>query len=200
MPKKEEHIVVTVMGQDRVGIVAGVSTILAQSGANILDMTSTKMRDMFVMIILADISKSKMELKALQDKLRNKGKELGVHISAQHEDSGMVDAARAGSLSLEKLEAMTSVCSSGLDMIPLPGDTPEETIAAIIMDEMAIGIINNKPVGVRIIPVPGRKAGDHVKFGGLLGSSIVMPVSKFSSKTFARRGGQIPSPSASLRG
>lgn len=86
MPKKEEHIVVTVMGQDRVGIVAGVSTILAQSGANILDMTSTKMRDMFVMIILADISKSKMELKALQDKLRNKGKELGVHISAQHED------------------------------------------------------------------------------------------------------------------
>lgn len=116
------------------------------------------------------------------------------------EDAGMVDAAEAGSLSLEKLEAMTSVCSSGLDMIPIPGDTSAETVASIIMDEMAIGVVNNKPVGVRIIPVPGKKAGDRVEFGGLLGSSIVMPVKNFSSKVFARRGGQIPSPASSLRG
>lgn len=86
MPKKEEHVVVTVMGQDRVGIVAGVSKILAECGANILDLTSTKMRDTFVMIILVDTSRSKVDLKVLQGLLRKKGKELGVHVSAQHED------------------------------------------------------------------------------------------------------------------
>ncbi len=116
------------------------------------------------------------------------------------EDSGMGEAARRGSLSIEKLEAMTSVCSCGLDMIPVPGDTPSETIAALIMDEAAIGVLNNKPVGVRIIPVPGKKAGDYVEFGGLFGSSVVIPISRFSSRVFARRGGQIPPPVASLRG
>ena len=116
------------------------------------------------------------------------------------EDSGMVDAAQAGSLTLEKLEAMTSVCSSGLDMIPIPGDTPPETIAAIIMDEMAIGVMNDKPVGVRIIPVPGKQVGEQVEFGGLLGRSVILPVSHFSSRAFMRRGGQIPSPIVSLKG
>jgi len=116
------------------------------------------------------------------------------------EDSGMVEAAEKGALSIEKLEAMTSVCSVGLDMVTIPGDTSVETIAAIILDEMAIGMINNKPLGVRIIPVPGKKAGDHVDFGGLLGSSVVMPVSRFSSARFVRRGGQIPSPIRSLTG
>ncbi len=116
------------------------------------------------------------------------------------EDSGMVEAAQVGALSIEKLEAMTSVCSVGLDMLLIPGDTPAETIAAIILDEMAIGVVNNKPLGVRLIPVPGKKAGDRADFGGLLGSSVVMPVSTFSSSRFVKRGGQIPSPIGSLTG
>jgi len=116
------------------------------------------------------------------------------------EDTGMMKAAERGALSLEKLEAMTSVCSVGLDMVTIPGDTPAETISSIILDEMAIGVINNKPLGVRIIPVPGSKSGDMVEFGGLLGSSVIMPVSKFSSLKFLNRGGQIPSPISSLNG
>lgn len=115
------------------------------------------------------------------------------------EDAGMVEAARAGALSIEKLEAMTSVCSAGLDMIAIPGNTRSETIAAIILDVMAIGVINNKAVGVRLIPVPGKKAWDRVEFGGLFGSTVVMAVSRFSSRNFVKRGGQIPSPLASLR-
>ncbi|MEE9585666.1 MAG: PFL family protein [Nitrososphaerales archaeon] len=116
------------------------------------------------------------------------------------EDSGMVKAVQAGALSIEKLEAMTSVCSVGLDMVTIPGDTSAETIAAIILDEMAIGVVNNKPLGVRIIPVPGKKAGDKVEFGGLLGSSVVMPVSPYGSSRFVKRGGQFPSPVNSLTG
>ena len=116
------------------------------------------------------------------------------------EDAGMVEAAKVGALSIEKLEAMTSVCSVGLDMVTIPGDTSSETIAAIILDEMAIGLVHNKPLGVRIIPVPGKKAGDKVKFGGLLGSSVVIPVSKFDSSRFVKRGGQFPSTIRSLTG
>jgi uncharacterized protein (UPF0210 family) len=116
------------------------------------------------------------------------------------EDSGMMESAKAGAISVEKLEAMTSVCSVGLDMITIPGDTSVETIAAIILDEMAIGVVNNKPLGVRLIPVPGGKAGDKVELGGLLGNSIIMPVSKFRSTFFIKRGGQFPSPITSLRG
>ena len=115
------------------------------------------------------------------------------------EDSGMVEAVKAGALSLEKLEAMTCVCSVGLDMIAIPGDTPDYTIAAIIADEAAIGMINNKTTAVRIIPVPGKKVGDFVQFGGLLGSSPIMAVNKFSSKAFIARGGRIPAPIHSLR-
>ncbi|NLT28386.1 MAG: PFL family protein [Dehalococcoidales bacterium] len=115
------------------------------------------------------------------------------------EDAGMVEAVKAGALSLEKLEAMTCVCSVGLDMIAIPGDTPDYTIAAIIADEAAIGMINNKTTAVRIIPVPGKKVGDFVQFGGLLGSSPIMAVNKFSSKAFIARGGRIPAPIHSLR-
>ncbi|MCL5037850.1 MAG: PFL family protein [Chloroflexi bacterium] len=110
------------------------------------------------------------------------------------EDMGMVRSAEEGALTLEKLEAMTSVCSVGLDMITIPGDTPVETIAAIIADEMAIGVVNNKTTGVRIIPVPGKVAGDRVQYGGLLGESVIMPVSRFSPERFIRRGGRIPPP------
>jgi len=115
------------------------------------------------------------------------------------EDAGMIEAARVGALSLEKLEAWTSVCSVGIDMVAVPGSTSAETIAAIIADEMAIGVMNNKTTAVRIIPVPGREVGDMIEFGGLLGSAPIMPVSRFSSDQFIRRGGRIPAPLHSLR-
>ena len=115
------------------------------------------------------------------------------------EDIGMIDAANAGVLTLEKLEAMTCVCSVGLDMIAIPGDTPAETISAIIADEAAIGMINQKTTAVRIIPAPGKGVGDQVVFGGLLGEAPIIPVHKESSKAFIDRGGRIPAPIHSLR-
>ena len=114
------------------------------------------------------------------------------------EDAGMIRAVQRGHLSIEKLEAMTSVCSVGLDMIAIPGDTPDETIAGIIADECAIGVINDKTTAVRIIPVYGKKVGDMVEYGGLLGSAPVMPVRNLSSKEFVLRGGRIPAPVRSL--
>ncbi|HEX6046912.1 MAG TPA: PFL family protein [Pyrinomonadaceae bacterium] len=115
------------------------------------------------------------------------------------EDAGMIEAAQLGALSLEKLEAWTSVCSVGIDMVAVPGSTSAETLAAIIADEMAIGVMNNKTTAVRIIPVPGRDVGDVVDFGGLLGTAPIMPVSAYSSAGFIRRGGRIPAPIHSLR-
>ncbi|HXD31421.1 MAG TPA: PFL family protein [Pyrinomonadaceae bacterium] len=115
------------------------------------------------------------------------------------EDAAMIEAARIGALSLDKLEAWTSVCSVGIDMVAVPGSTSAETISAIIADEMAIGVMNNKTTAVRIIPVPGRKVGDMVEFGGLLGSAPIMSVNAFSSADFIRRGGRIPAPIHSLR-
>ncbi len=115
------------------------------------------------------------------------------------EDAGMIEAAQVGALSLAKLEAWTSVCSVGIDMVAVPGSTSAETIAAIIADELAVGVMNNKTTAVRIIPVPGRDVGEMVDFGGLLGSAPIMPVSSFSSDVFIRRGGRIPAPIHSLR-
>jgi uncharacterized protein len=114
------------------------------------------------------------------------------------EDSGMIEAAQAGTLTLDKLEAMTCVCSVGLDMIAVPGDTPAATLAAIIADEAAIGMINRKTTAVRIIPAPGKGVGDFVEFGGLLGRAPVMPVHRQSSAAFVRRGGRIPAPIQAL--
>jgi uncharacterized protein (UPF0210 family) len=114
------------------------------------------------------------------------------------EDAGMIRAASEGALTLEKLEAMTCVCSVGLDMIAIPGETSAETISAIIADEMALGVINKKTTAVRIIPAPGKKAGDFVEFGGLLGRAPVIPVNTFNSSIFVKRGGQIPPPIQSL--
>lgn len=115
------------------------------------------------------------------------------------EDAALAQAAAKGHLTLEKLEAMTSVCSVGLDMIAIPGDTPAETIAAIIADELAIGVVNNKTTAVRVIPVPGKKAGDMVDFGGLFGAAPVMPVRNAgASARFVRFGGRIPAPIQSL--
>lgn len=115
------------------------------------------------------------------------------------EDAGMIEAVMAGALSLEKLEAMSCVCSVGLDMIAIPGDTPASTISAIIADEMAIGVVNNKTTAVRLIPAPGMKEGDLLEFGGLFGSAPVMRVNPFSSEEFIKRGGRIPAPLQSLR-
>ncbi|HBG17256.1 MAG TPA: hypothetical protein DDW93_10780 [Firmicutes bacterium] len=114
------------------------------------------------------------------------------------EDAGMIAAVQCGALSLSKLEAMTAVCSVGLDMIAIPGDTPQEIIAALIADEMAIGVVNNKTTAVRIIPVPGKKVGDKVSFGGLLGEAPVMAVNNYSPKKFVERGGRIPAPLRAL--
>ncbi len=115
------------------------------------------------------------------------------------EDQGMINAVNAGALSIEKLEAMTCVCSVGLDMIAIPGDTSESTISGIIADEMAIGMINQKTTAVRIIPAIGKKVGDSVEFGGLLGFAPIMPVSKFSCEDFISRGGRIPAPVHSFK-
>ena len=110
------------------------------------------------------------------------------------EDIGMIEAAAKGALRIEKLEAMTAVCSVGLDMIAIPGDTPADVISAIIADESAIGVVNNKTTAVRIIPVPGKGVGGEVEFGGLLGKAPVIPVSGFSPSKFISRGGRIPAP------
>jgi uncharacterized protein (UPF0210 family) len=115
------------------------------------------------------------------------------------EDAGMIKAAQSGILTIEKLEAMTCVCSVGLDMIAVPGDTPAETISAIIADEAAIGVVNNKTTAVRIIPAPGKTVGDVVDFGGLLGTAPVMPMSKGNAADFIARGGRMPAPLHSLR-
>ncbi|MEN6349786.1 MAG: PFL family protein [Syntrophomonas sp.] len=114
------------------------------------------------------------------------------------EDAGMINAVKDGALSIDKLEAMTCVCSVGLDMIAVPGDTPADTISAIIADEAAIGMINRKTTAVRIIPAPGKKEGDWVEFGGLLGRAPIMKVNPFSASRFINRKGRIPAPIHSL--
>jgi uncharacterized protein (UPF0210 family) len=115
------------------------------------------------------------------------------------EDADMIRAAESGALTIEKLEAMTSVCSVGLDMIAIPGDTTAETIAGIMADECAIGVVNSKTTAVRLIPAIGKSAGDRVSFGGLLGEAPVMPVNQWAGTVFARRGGRVPAPLQSLR-
>jgi len=115
------------------------------------------------------------------------------------EDIGMIESAEVGCLTLEKLEAMTCVCSVGLDMIAIPGDTSANTIAGIIADEAAIGMVNNKTTAVRVIPAPGKKAGDVVNFGGLFGYAPIMPVNSYGNDAFVERGGRIPAPLHSLR-
>jgi len=115
------------------------------------------------------------------------------------EDAGMINAVRKGAISIDKLEAMTCVSSVGLDMIAIPGDTPAETISAIIADEAAIGMINSKTTSVRVIPIWGKTVGEEVEFGGLLGTAPIMAVNKFSSAEFVKRGGRIPAPIHSYR-
>ena len=115
------------------------------------------------------------------------------------EDQGMIDAVNAGALTIEKLEAMTCVCSVGLHMICIPGDTPATTVSGIIADEMAIGMINQKTTAVRVIPVIGKSVGDVANYGGLFGYAPVMPVNRFSCAEFVSRGGRIPAPVHSFK-
>ena len=115
------------------------------------------------------------------------------------EDAGMIAAARSGSLDITKLESMTAVCSVGLDMIVIPGDTTAEVISAIIADEAAIGMVNSKTTAVRVIPAVGKKAGEELNFGGLLGMGPVMPLRKGDPSKFINRGGRIPAPLQSLK-
>lgn len=144
-------------------------------------------------------------LAMLNDAVKKGGIMAGSHVGGLSgafipvsEDAGMIEAAENGYLTFDKLEAMTCVCSVGLDMIAIPGDTPVETIAGIIADEMAIGMINKKTTAVRIIPVAGKKVGDEVIYGGLLGKAPIMPVNNLSSAGFVNRGGRIPAPIHSL--
>ena len=132
-------------------------------------------------------------LALLNDAVKKGGVMASSHVG------GLSDAARSGALSLEKLEAMTCVCSVGLDMIAVPGDTPASTIAAIIADEAAIGMVNSKTTAVRIIPAPGKTIGDEVEFGGLFGRAPIMRVSPYSAEQFIARGGRIPAPLQSLK-
>jgi uncharacterized protein (UPF0210 family) len=111
----------------------------------------------------------------------------------------MIEAVQAGALTLEKLEAMTCVCSVGLDMIAIPGDTSEETLSGIIADEMALGMVNQKTTAVRLIPAIGKKVGDSVEFGGLLGYAPIMPVNTFGCERFVNRRGRIPAPIHSFK-
>jgi uncharacterized protein (UPF0210 family) len=115
------------------------------------------------------------------------------------EDQRMIDAVNAGALTIEKLEAMTCVCSVGLDMIAIPGKTKATTIAGLIADEMALGMINQKTTAVRVIPAIGKDVGDQVEFGGLLGYAPIMPVNEFSCDAFVNRGGRIPAPIHSFK-
>ncbi len=115
------------------------------------------------------------------------------------EDAGMIEAVRCGALSLEKLEAMTCVCSVGIDMVAVPGDTSAETISGLLADEVALGVVNTKTTALRIIPAPGKKVGDTVDFGGLLGSAPVMPINGFGCGEMIARGGRIPAPMHSLK-
>ena len=115
------------------------------------------------------------------------------------EDKEMAFCAEIGALKLEKLEAMTCVCSVGLDMIAVPGDTPASTISGIVADEMAIGMVNNKTTAVRLLPIPGKKAGERVDYGGLLGGAPIIEVNPYDSSMFVGRGGRIPAPLQSLK-
>ena len=115
------------------------------------------------------------------------------------EDQGMIDAVKLGALNLEKLEAMTCVCSVGLDMIAIPGKTSAATISGIIADEMALGMVNNKTTAVRLIPVIGKDVGETAEFGGLLGYAPIMPVNEFDCSTFINRQGRIPAPIHSFK-
>ncbi len=258
---QEELAVITVIGADKPGIVAGITKVLADHNVNIVDIAQTVVRGIFSMIMIVDLSTGNTDLPNLREELVARGRELGVKfgivdlslapspkmgdsvaaileamglevagapgsVAALYllidavkkggamatssigglsgafipvsEDWGMSRAAEKGAITIDRLEAMMPVCNTGVDMVAIPGDTPPEVVAGIIMDVMAVAVALDKALGVRLIPVPGAKPGDRVDFGGLLGSTVVMEVPKYSPLNFIRRGGLVPPPTRRL--
>lgn len=189
---------------DRLGINFGVADLSLAPTPNVGDSVGEIFQSLGLRAI--GVPGSTAALALLNDAVKKGGAFASSHVGGLSgafipvsEDLNISQAAEAGHLSLEKLEAMTSVCSVGLDMVALPGDTTAETLAAIIADEMAIGVINKKTTACRLIPVPGKGAGDHAYFGGLLGESVILPVNNARGENpFIRLGGRIPAPIQSM--
>jgi uncharacterized protein (UPF0210 family) len=208
---KKTSFRVTRMGQlvaqeasRRLGVPFGIVDLSLAPTPAVGDSVADILRDMGLSSVGAHGTTAALAL--LNDAVKKGGVMASSHVGGLSgafipvsEDAGMIEAVQRGALTIEKLEAMTCVCSVGLDMIAVPGDTPASAISAIIADEAAIGVINNKTTAVRIIPAPGRDVGDVVNLGGLLGSAPVMRVSPGDSSAFIARGGRIPAPLHSLR-
>lgn len=221
MTEASQEFVISIMSRDRVGIVYEISNAISELNGNIADVRQSVLCGYFTMILLAsfpvgvtqrDIERKLAGVNAHSETAIDAAVKKGGTFASQSvgglsgafipvcEDQALANAVRDGSLGLEKLEAMTSVCSVGLDMIAIPGSVDAGTIAAIIADEMVIGMINGKTTAVRLIPVPGKEAGEFVSFGGLFGESAIAPVrSVGKSARFVASGGKIPAPIHSHR-
>jgi uncharacterized protein (UPF0210 family) len=208
---KKTAFKITRMGQlvgrtaaDRVGVPFGILDLSLAPTPEVGDSVARILEEMG--LEAAGTHGTTAALAMLTDMVKKGGVMASTHVGGfsgafipVSEDEGMVASVKSGHITFDKLEALTSVCSVGLDMIPIPGDTSASTIAAIIADEMAIGMINNKTTAVRLIPVPGKKAGEWAEFGGLLGGSPIMAVNSAKSDAFIERGGRIPAPIHSFR-
>jgi uncharacterized protein (UPF0210 family) len=208
---KKTAFKITRMGQlvgreaaDRVGVPFGILDLSLAPTPEVGDSVARILEEMG--LEAAGTHGTTAALAMLTDMVKKGGVMASTHVGGfsgafipVSEDEGMVASVKSGNITFDKLEALTSVCSVGLDMIPIPGDTSASTIAAIIADEMAIGMVNNKTTAVRLIPVPGKKAGDWAEFGGLLGGSPIMAVNTAKSDAFIERGGRIPAPIHSFR-
>ena len=210
-----QHVyVLNVMSDDHPGIVAAVCDAIDSLSGNIDSCSQTVLGGFFTLITILSLlgidrigaPGSTAAVALLNDAVKKGGLFASSSVGGLSgafipvsEDAALAEAVGKGHLVLEKLEAMTAVCSVGLDMIAIPGDTPTETIAAIIADEMAIGVINNKTTATRLVPVPGAKAGEVIDFGGLFGTMPVMEVRNAgASQRFVHFGGRIPAPLQSL--
>jgi uncharacterized protein (UPF0210 family) len=208
---KKTAFKITRMGQlvgrtaaDRVGVPFGILDLSLAPTPEVGDSVARILEEMG--LEAAGTHGTTAALAMLTDMVKKGGVMASTHVGGfsgafipVSEDEGMVASVKSGHITFDKMEALTSVCSVGLDMIPIPGDTSASTIAAIIADERAIGMINNKTTAVRLIPVPGKKAGEWAEFGGLLGGSTIMAVNSAKSDAFIERGGRIPAPIHSFR-
>ena len=208
---KKTAFKITRMGQlvakeasEKLGVTAGIVDLSLAPTPAVGDSVARILEEMGVEVAGAHGTTAALAL--LNDAVKKGGVMASSHVGGLSgafipvsEDAGMIEAVEKGALSIEKLEAMTAVCSVGLDMIALPGKTTADTISAIIADEAAIGMVNHKTTAVRVIPVPGKDVGEEVVYGGLFGRAPIMKVSKFSSSDFIARGGRIPAPLQSLK-
>lgn len=208
---KKTAFKITRMGQlvakeasEKLGVTAGIVDLSLAPTPAVGDSVARILEEMGVEVAGAHGTTAALAL--LNDAVKKGGVMASSHVGGLSgafipvsEDAGMIEAVEKGALSLEKLEAMTAVCSVGLDMIAVPGKTTAETISAIIADEAAIGMVNHKTTAVRVIPVPGKDVGEEVVYGGLFGTAPIMKVSEYSSSDFIARGGRIPAPLQSLK-